>query len=242
MRGCPTARAIGRACHTAGVNATRDGGGGAGGGGPPATKRAIRAEILAARAARTEQDRARAGAALARVVTDLPVVRRARCVAAYVSREGEPPTAPLLDALAARGLRVLLPIVGGARRLTHGWAEYAGTADLTMPSPGRPLEPSGPDLGPTAIATADVVLLPALAVDTAGTRLGYGAGWYDRALAHARPGAPLVAVVYEDEVFDGARHPLPRGPHDQAVGSAATPQGWVDFGTVPVGNPGDVPT
>lgn len=198
-----------------------------------AAKRTQRREILSARRTRAARDRALAGEALARVVADVPVVARARCVAAYVSREDEPPTDRLLDVLAARGVRILLPVVGGARRLVLGWAEYEGAADLVEPSPGRPLEPSGPDLGPAEIATADVVLLPALAVDTAGTRLGYGAGWYDRALVHVRLETPLIALVYEDEVFDAERASVPRGPHDRVVGSAVTPGGWVVFGTTP---------
>lgn len=204
-------------------------------------KRAVRAEILASRAARPERERARAGEALARVLADLPAVRDAHCVAAYVSRQAEPPTQRLLEVLATRGTRLLIPVVGADRRLARGWAEYAGSADLIEPSPGRPLEPSGPDLGPAEIATADVVLLPALAVDTAGTRLGYGAGWYDHALAHVPPGTPLIALVYEDEVFDAERAPLPRGPHDRTVGSAATPRGLVVFESAPVKDRDDAP-
>ncbi len=198
-------------------------------GGLVVAKRAVRNRILAGRAARSERDRARAGEELARVVTDLPAVNNARCVAAYVSREGEPSTHRLLDALFGRGVRILLPVIGEGARLTHGWAEYTGAADLVERSPGRPLEPSGTDLGPTAVAAADVVLLPALAVDTSGTRLGYGAGWYDKALIHVRRGTPLVALVYDDEILDAGSAPLPRGPHDRSVGSAATPRGWTDF-------------
>ena len=233
--------AAGRTCHTAGVIAAR------GGERDPdhvdmlASKHTMRARILAARAARSEQDRERAGAALFRVVAGNAVVARARCIAAYASRGSEPPTRCLLETLSARGVRILLPIVGGERRLAQGWAEFAGAADLVEPSPGRPLEPSGPDLGPAEIATADVVLLPALAVDTAGTRLGYGAGWYDRALAYVRPEAPLIALVYEDEVFDAGQSPLPRGPLDRAVKGAATPQGWIDFETHSTGDPGGAP-
>ncbi|MGH8989058.1 MAG: 5-formyltetrahydrofolate cyclo-ligase [Acidimicrobiales bacterium] len=198
--------------------------------GNDAMKRARREEVLAARSERGEREIDRAGEALARVVADLPAVRRARCVAAYVSRQGEPSTQRLLEVLVGRGVRILLPIVGRERKLTQGWAEYAGAADLVEPMPGRPLEPSGPDLGAAEVATADVVLLPALAVDTAGTRLGYGGGWYDRALRFVRTGTPLIALVYEDEVLDDERAPLPCDPHDRPVGSAATPRGWIELG------------
>ncbi len=228
-------------CHTAGVSAARGGEGTTDRVDVLESKRTMRTRILAARAARSEQDRERAGQALCRIVANQAVVAHARCVAAYVSRGGEPPTRLLLETLSTRGVRILLPIVGGERRLTQGWAAYAGAAHLVEPSPGRPLQPSGPDLGPAEIATADVVLLPALAVDTAGTRLGYGAGWYDRALAYVGLGTLLIALVYQDEVFDAERSPLPRSPHDRAVVGAATPQSWIDFEALPVEDPGGAP-
>uniref|UniRef100_UPI0030EF2491 5-formyltetrahydrofolate cyclo-ligase n=1 Tax=Aquipuribacter hungaricus TaxID=545624 RepID=UPI0030EF2491 len=93
--------------------------------------------------------------------------------------------------------------------------------------------PGGPRLGTAAVASCDLVLVPALAVDRAGTRLGQGGGSYDRALARAhtapgrRPGegGPLVlAVVHDDEVLDDL---LPREPHDVAVHGALTPSGVV---------------
>ena len=73
------------------------------------------------------------------------------------------------------------------------------------------LEPIGPRLGPTAIGTADVVVVPALAVARDGIRLGRGGGYYDRALQHVRPDAVLVALVFDDEFVDE----LPTEPHDQ---------------------------
>ena len=90
-------------------------------------------------------------------------------------------------------------------------------------APGRYglLEPVGPRLGPTAIGTADVVVLPALGVDRRGVRLGRGGGYYDRALQHVRPDAVLVAVVFDDELLDE----LPAEPHDRLVTAVVTPSG-----------------
>jgi 5-formyltetrahydrofolate cyclo-ligase len=196
-------------------------------------KRALRARLLARRAARSDGEREAAGRALLEVVLGLPQVRAARCIAAYVSRHAEPPTRDLLELLRQRSVRVLVPVIGGERRLGLGWADYAGPAGLAEPLGGRPLEPTGPHLGPTALEAAGVVLVPALAVDTSGTRLGYGAGWYDRALRFAAPGAVLIALVYDDELLDATTSPLPRGPGDTPVGSAATPSGWTSLGAAP---------
>lgn len=193
-----------------------------------ATKDELRRAILAARERRTPRERERAAIDLAQVVGDLPAVRGAAVVAAYASRAAEPATTPLLDRLLGRGARVLLPVLGAG--LAREWAWLSTTDELDVRAPGRPPEPPGPSLPAETLAQADVVLVPALAVDTAGTRLGHGGGWYDRVLAHARPDAPLIALVYPEEVYDAADLPLPREDHDRRVGSVATTAGWRPLG------------
>ncbi len=183
-------------------------------------RRALRAE----RAKLSPRTMELAGLGLAKVVGDLAPVAAAGCVSAYVSRPTEPPTMPLLERLAARGTRVLLPVLGAGLR--REWAWYRGAGDLQVRAPGRPAEPAGPTLGADALAEAQAIIAPALAVDTAGGRLGQGGGWYDRVLRHAPASALVIAVVFEDEVYDAQTHPLPREPHDRAVDIVATPSGW----------------
>ena len=77
------------------------------------------------------------------------------------------------------------------------------------------------------MARADVVLVPALAVDAAGRRLGRGGGSYDRALARVGPLVPLIALIYDDELVEqvpaeGARRPGPR--HGQPASRAHPPR------------------
>ena len=192
------------------------------------TKDELRGLLRAARAARSTRRRAEAAAALVEVLLTLPALEGARTVAAYSARPTEPDTLPLLEALDARGITVLLPVLGAG--LAREWARYAGADDLLQRAPGRPPEPSGPSLGAEGLAQADLILAPALAVDTAGSRLGQGGGWYDRALAHARPGTPVVALVFAEELYDAAVHPLPREPHDRTVDMVATPEHWQHVG------------
>ena len=115
--------------------------------------------------------------------------RRRRPVTAYVSRASEPGTEPLLRALTARGVRVLLPVlVEGC-----GWTgpQYEGADDLVpcaLPGNGSLLEPPVTGSGRTRSRRRDVVLAPGLAVGADGTRMGFGGGCYDRALARGRPG------------------------------------------------------
>lgn len=140
-------------------------------------------------------------------------------VAAYVPVGSEPGSRDLLDRLRDRGVRVLLPVVTG--RELH-WVTYAGEL---RPGPWDLLEPVGPALAPDALAAADAVLVPALAVDRHGTRLGRGAGFYDRALPHVRPDTPLIALLHDGELLTET---LPAEPHDIPMTHAVTPvQGLV---------------
>jgi 5-formyltetrahydrofolate cyclo-ligase len=75
-------------------------------------------------------------------------------------------------------------------------------------------------LGLPAVGLADLVVVPALAVDRAGVRLGRGGGSYDRALARTRPDALLVALLYQGELVDA----LPTEPHDARVDVAILPE------------------
>ena len=127
---------------------------------------------------------------------DAPLPIAALTVAAYVSIGYEPSTHELLDRLHAAGVRVLLPVLLPDNDLD--WAAYEGAAHL-LPAARGLLEPDGPRLGPEAVTGADVVLLPGLAVDGRGLRLGRGGGSYDRVLARleragARSGAGGAAV------------------------------------------------
>jgi len=141
-------------------------------------------------------------------------------VCAYVPVGSEPGSPAMLDALAGLGGRVLLPV---AREDETGiplplqWGEYraGGLVDASFGL----REPAPPWLGVEAIAAASVVLVPALAVDLAGVRLGRGAGFYDRSLSWAAPAARLVAVVRDDELVDR----LPGADHDVAMTHALTP-------------------
>ena len=187
-------------------------------------KESLRSSIREARKLRSPRQRSEAGAALAHVIETIPEVASARCVSIYAARATEPDTTALLDHLAARGVRVLLPVLGTG--LQRDWAEYAGSDDLLQRAPGRPPEPGTPTLGAAAIADADAVVAPALAIDSNGTRLGQGGGWYDRVLDHLRPGVRVIGVVFPEELYDAATQPLPREAHDRSVDAVATPQGW----------------
>lgn len=204
----------------------------------PESKSALRRSLLRARSAMPAERLAAAGPVLAQRALSLPDLARARTVAGYVSVGAEPGTGALLDALRARGARVLLPVLLPDDDLD--WAEYEGPERL-RPA-GRGLrEPAGRPLGPEAVLTAEAVLLPGLAVDPTGLRLGRGGGSYDRVLARlAREGArpALVVLLHSGEM-------LPRVPaesHDRRVDAAVTPEGVTRFAATAPPTPGRATT
>ncbi|WP_217163716.1 5-formyltetrahydrofolate cyclo-ligase [Streptomyces sp. AC512_CC834] len=188
-------------------------------------KRTLRREFLTARNRLTADDVRVSADALARRALGLPEMAGAHAVAAYVSVGAEPGTRALLDALRARGVRVLLPALLPDNDLD--WGEYAGENSLARVRHGGRMdlyEPAGERLGPDAVTEADVVLLPGVAVDGRGLRLGRGGGSYDRVLARleragARPA--LLVLLYDGEVV---AH-VPALPHDRPVDAVVTPSG-----------------
>jgi 5-formyltetrahydrofolate cyclo-ligase len=186
-------------------------------------KREWRARLLSARST-LPADRLTAAADVltAHVLPRLGGLRR---IAAYVPVGREPGSLRLLDLLRGGGTEVLLPVV-----VADGldWAAYAGPDEL-VPGVLGTRAPAGPRLGPAALGTAEAVLLPALAVDQRGVRLGRGGGYYDRALAVVPEGVPLVALLHDGELVER----LPADGWDRTVTSAVEPAiGWTELPVV----------
>ncbi|MEO3976168.1 5-formyltetrahydrofolate cyclo-ligase [Streptomyces sp. CAU 1734] len=195
-------------------------------------KRAIRERLLDARRALSGEEVREAAGAFARQALGLPELSEAATVAAYVSVGREPGTRALLDALRERGVRVLLPVLLPDNDLD--WGVYEGAERLARAGRGL-LEPAGPRLGTDGVLEADAVLLPGLAVDGRGMRLGRGGGSYDRVLERIGRDAPgergerggagerpaLVVLLYTHEVVER----VPAEPHDHPVHAVITPEG-----------------
>lgn len=174
-----------------------------------------RAHLANSRSTVSQRQRDAEARALAEAVAALPAPGTVCC---YVPFGSEPGSLAIADVLRDAGARVLLPVIPRQPGALD-WAEYTGAAGLV---PGRLRgipEPSGPRLGPGALRSAGLVLLPALAVDHTGVRLGRGAGHYDRTLVHAGPATTLVAVIRDDEFVES----LPVEAHDVPMSAALTP-------------------
>jgi 5-formyltetrahydrofolate cyclo-ligase len=184
-----------------------------------AAKIALRSFLVTQRRSLTPAKRASAAAALQDQT--LALVRREgpETIAAYVPIGAEP-GGPALPSVLARVARVLLPVLLPSGDLD--WAPYAGSL---VAGPRGLLEPPGPPQGLDAVRSADLILVPALAVDRQGMRMGRGGGSYDRALARAGSTPLTVALLHEGELVDS----VPSETHDRPVHGVLTPAGFVQF-------------
>ncbi len=189
-------------------------------------KQRVRAEIRRARALRGSES-ADVNHRFTEHLMEIASRHQARRVSCYASTEHEPDTSGFLAWARDSGVEVLLP-----RSLPDGKLEWVlhGGEPLHRGAFGIP-EPSGEALPPEALGSCDLLVIPAAGVDTRGTRIGWGRGYFDRAIdalreAHPQGIAPVYAVVFEDEV----RTSLPREPHDAPVDGVVTEVRIHNFG------------
>jgi 5-formyltetrahydrofolate cyclo-ligase len=188
---------------------------------PHEAKRELRVARLAHRRSLTAEHRARAAARVqAELVSLVRRLRPAR-MTGYVPVGSEPGGTDLPEVLRAAlppAAELLLPVLRDD--LDLDWARYTGPGSLR--AAGRGLrEPTGPLCGPAAVAGADLVVVPALAVDRRGIRLGRGGGSYDRALARVPATTRVVALLHDGELLPE----VPGEPHDRPVQAVITPAG-----------------
>ena len=146
---------------------------------------------------------------------DSQEISSAQVIASYISYGDEPNTAELNQAILAAGKKLLLPrIIEANGEPGLEWVSWNGDPQ-NLKQRGRILEPIVPaDVEHNQI---DVVIVPALRVDSDGYRLGQGGGFYDRALAHLATWS--IALIFPEEI---SGQPLPRESHDIPVNAYAT--------------------
>ncbi|MHA7275160.1 5-formyltetrahydrofolate cyclo-ligase [Arthrobacter sp. HLT1-21] len=177
---------------------------------PAELKEAARHRFRAARQTMSREDRALSTTGLQRRVSEWllhqPATATEGPVAAYLSVDPEPGTLALLDTLTRKGLDVVVPICEPDYQLS--WCRWRSGVEL-HPSPRAPLlEPVGQRFHYAELLDSHggftLVLVPGLAVDRSGTRLGQGGGYYDRFLTQLRsavPDVPAAAYLYEHELL-----------------------------------------
>lgn len=182
-------------------------------------KAALREAVLRRRAALPEQERASLSRRILAEVLDLPSYRLSNVVLAYASFGAELRTDEYLRRVLDDGKTLLLPRVepGGLR--LYGVRDVVG--DL-VPGTWGIREPAPERCTRADPGTVDFALVPGVAFDLAGRRLGYGGGYYDRLLAEGPVGrASLVSGAFEVQIVEE----VPADPHDVPVDVVITEQG-----------------
>ena len=170
---------------------------------PASDKRRLRRILSEQRRAVPPAEAARVASRIASRLVAEPVVRSARRVALYAALPGEVPSRPLFDALVALGLPCSFP-----RALERRALEFAAVTDWSELRPGRygVLEPPA-QAAVTRPEEGDLVLVPGVAFDRAGNRLGRGQGCYDRAFPASAPRPPgLIGVAYQIQLVESVPH------------------------------------
>jgi len=135
--------------------------------------------------------------------------QEAQSVAAFTSTRNEIDTYPILEGVMGLGKKLLLPhVTKGKRDIT-----FHEIKDLNDLSPGEFGIPCPPPLHPFDLSKVDLILVPGLAFDRRGFRLGFGKGFYDRTLPHLKKAALSVGLCYSFQIVDQ----VPVGPLDFPV-------------------------
>jgi 5-formyltetrahydrofolate cyclo-ligase len=191
-------------------------------------KRTLRGRIREHRLFTPPEERERRATALTGHLVELCHQLGAKSVASYESTQSEPGTGPFHEFASSHGITAIVPITRDDGMLDwaiwHGQGEGAASVDL-----------ASADHASVDLASVDLVLVPAASVDRTGVRLGWGKGYYDRALEMLRstaqspvkPSPPVYAVIFDEELVDS----LPRERHDQLVDGVVTPSGTTTFTT-----------
>jgi 5-formyltetrahydrofolate cyclo-ligase len=180
-------------------------------------KQTIRTDMLQRRDQLTPEDVAACSAAIRRRLFDAPAYAEAACLSCYVSMGNEVDTHAIVRQAIAAGKRVAVPLCRKGRKLVH--RQIATLGDLT-PSQFGLLEPTDPSLSEVDPSAFDLILVPGLAFDRSGNRIGFGAGYYDGFLSQTA--APKVALAYDFQLIDR----VPVEPHDVPLNAVVTESGF----------------
>ncbi|GEC97934.1 5-formyltetrahydrofolate cyclo-ligase [Kocuria varians] len=198
--------------------------------GPAAAKARLRTRVLERRRRRPAAARERDAAGFARHLARILADHGPGDVAAFLPLPGEPPVLPALARVDAAGHRVWVPAVEAGHRMS--WVRWRPDAILARGALPGLLEPAGPRHGTEVFATVSVLLVPVVAVDRGGVRLGFGGGYYDRFLpdlARAGHEPAVFACCHVDEILPAGT--VPREAHDAVLTRALTERGPVRLGS-----------
>ena len=182
-------------------------------------KAALRGEMRAIRKSIGEQSRARAAEALVQRLVTLPGVRHARCIGVYHACGSELSLGPSIAALRQQNpqLAIVYPLVVSDEAMVY--ARFAPEDDTAILANPAVRITNIPHERVVATEELDIALVPGIAFDKQGRRLGQGGGYYDRILPHLKPEAVAIGIAFDEQVIAE----VPVGTHDRRVNYILTP-------------------
>jgi len=161
-------------------------------------KHKIRKKILAVRENHKEEDRLTKDQEIKKKMFSLLEFRKAKIVLFYVSIKGEVRTDKMISESLEKGKRILVPFADLNKR-TLLISEINNLEELEPGAFGIP-EPKNPREFP--LEKIDLVVIPGIAFDRKGNRVGYGMGFYDRFLKGLKPHVPKIALAYDFQIVN----------------------------------------
>ena len=181
------------------------------------TKDQLRRAILRRLKQQQEDERRQRSEAIRRKVFRLTAFRRAKTICCYVALPYEVQTWRMIEEMLSKRKRVVVPVVQPRSKRLALSAVCDPDADLAKGAFGV-WEPKRSARRPVALREVDLVLVPGLAFDRRGHRLGHGYGYFDRFLARLPKATPTVGLAFRFQLFDR----LPAASHDRAVQTVLT--------------------
>jgi len=182
--------------------------------------------MLLVRNSLADDIRASLSSEISAAVLSMPAIQNAAAVCTYMHVGSEVRTSGIINGLFEKGKRVLVPVTRKGSRHMIFSELLSLESSLTTGAMGIP-EPKPEFLKPVPLESADVVLVPGVAWDPEGYRLGYGAGYYDRAINALQKRVPLVGLAYECQIVEG----IPRSRFDRPVNLIVTEQRTIVTGS-----------
>ncbi|MDP3048617.1 MAG: 5-formyltetrahydrofolate cyclo-ligase [Thermodesulfovibrionales bacterium] len=179
-------------------------------------KKTLRQETLLKRDAIPENIKEEKDAAIRQRIIRLPEFTDAKTIFFYASFKSEADTIEMIKISLSHGKQVILPKVDKENKKIKLY-EIKDITELTKGYMGI-LEPSVSEGKLTGLDNIDIIIIPGAAFDVSGSRLGYGAGFYDRLLAGIKKKIPIIAPAYEEQIVDD----IPSEPHDVKVDKIVT--------------------
>ncbi|MGA2791770.1 MAG: 5-formyltetrahydrofolate cyclo-ligase [Candidatus Bathyarchaeia archaeon] len=185
-------------------------------------KRMLRTQMLALRNSKPASELDQLSSKITARLLELPKVKEARTISTYLDIGSEVRTRGLVGWALENGKRLIVPVVDQANQRLI-FSEFKAPEELERGAHGIP-EPKSEFRRPVALEQADVILVPGVAWDQRGFRIGYGAGYYDRSINALRTHIATIGLAYDFQFISN----VPRSRYDQRVDRIVTESRIID--------------